>query len=105
MPMVKDVGDIIGLYPITYLDRYLLEKNPTDLEIAKTTVEKYIIPWPQRLPDNTFSRIMCWANQPEKGECVWADDMYVTLFLTILSIFFKVYGNGFAFETCCCFEQ
>ena len=86
----RAVGDTIGLFPITYLNRVIAKSgqpgydNATDLFIAKTVAAHFIEGWPQRLPDGTISRDHGWAGEPVQGSSfLWGDDQYMGL--TLLS--------------------
>ena len=89
VPFGEAVGDTIGLFPITYLNRALSYSglkpgydNSTDMNIVNTVAEKYILQWPKKLPDGTFSRDKGWIG--EKGlnaSFVWGDDQYMGLTL------------------------
>ena len=89
VPFGEAVGDTIGLFPITYLNRALSYSgvkpgydNTTDMYIVNTVAKKYILQWPRRLPDGTFSRDKGWIG--EKGEnasFLWGDDQYMGLTL------------------------
>ena len=91
MPFDSAVGDYISLFPITYLNRALMYtgkkpgyQNTSDLYIVNTVAEKYLLKYPYRLSDGTFSRTGGWVG--EKGNdssFVWADDQYMGL--TLLS--------------------
>ena len=94
------VGDKIGLYPHAYLHRYLHYRAPSrylpppgydgakDLEVAKRTVDEYILEWPLRWTDGTITRDYPgqghhWGPSPETGDhqFVWGDDSYMGLTL------------------------
>ena len=91
IPWSSAVGDTLGLFPIAYVDRVVLESsningynNTTDLYLADTVAGKYIIPFPHRLPDGTFSRDTggSWAGETDGNHTfVWVDDMYMGLTL------------------------
>ena len=64
MPFDLAVGDRIGLFPVGYLSRYERggdDRKPYDITIITDVVDKYILLWPHRLPDDakTFSRKVC----------------------------------------------
>eukprot|EP01113_Clastostelium_recurvatum_P044528 TRINITY_DN752_c0_g1_i2.p1 TRINITY_DN752_c0_g1~~TRINITY_DN752_c0_g1_i2.p1 ORF type:complete len:393 (+),score=91.76 TRINITY_DN752_c0_g1_i2:41-1219(+) len=87
MPWDSAVGDHIGLFPIAYLarDAYNVKKgntrNPDDLEVAKTIADRYIIQWPLRLSDGTFSRNAGWGGKSGGAAFVWCDDMFMGMAL------------------------
>jgi hypothetical protein len=58
MPWDNAVGDHIGLFPITYLHRAVRRKDfgGRDFRVARLTADRYILGWPKRLRDGTFSR-------------------------------------------------
>jgi len=58
MPWDSAVGDQTGLFPISFLQRALYNKElgGADMAIANLTADHYILQWPKRLPDGTFSR-------------------------------------------------
>ena len=58
MPWDSAVGDQTGLFPISFLQRALYNKDLSgaDMAIANLTADHYILQWPKRLPDGTFSR-------------------------------------------------
>ena len=93
LPTDKAVGDIVGLFPITYLNRLLqrTETNMTPQRINTTawwtvvnrTVD-FILTWPHTLKDGTFSRDEhgSWSNQTDQNASfVWADDQFMGLAL------------------------
>jgi rhamnogalacturonyl hydrolase YesR len=91
IPWSGAVGDTLGLFPIAFIDRAVLESpstrgynNSTDLYLAETVARKYIVPFPRRLPDGTFSRDTggSWAGETDGNHTfVWVDDMYMGLTL------------------------
>ena len=91
IPYDKDVGDNVGLFPITYLNRALMYTghkpgydNKTDMYIVNRVAEHFILKFPQRLPDGTFSRHYGWPGEMDKNASfVWGDDQYMGL--TLLS--------------------
>jgi hypothetical protein len=80
MPFDGAVGDLTGLFPIAYYRRALYRKevNSTDMRIANITADQYILPWPHRLADGTFSRTQTgnWPHEQSSktGSIVWGDD-------------------------------
>jgi rhamnogalacturonyl hydrolase YesR len=77
------VGDHIGLFPIAYLQRGLYRNesiagSSTDMRIARLTANHYILQWPHRLEDGTFSRTVTgdWPGEHSSkvGSIVWGDD-------------------------------
>jgi len=94
MPFDSAIGDHIGLYPVSYLMRYLyLQKtggtpNPDDLIVAQTVATKYIFGFPIHNSEGTIARTGCWSG--ESGDCLWADDMFMGLTLVSrLSVYLK----------------
>jgi rhamnogalacturonyl hydrolase YesR len=93
----RNVGDLMNLFPIGYLRRYNLnnELYVNDLEVAKIAVKKYILPFPLRTFDGTFSRQGGFnfetftahnnnENYIEKNivaPFLWADDQFMGLTL------------------------
>jgi len=79
-PWDNAVGDNIGLFPIAYLHRATAQGRTSgaDVEMAVRTAEQYILRWPHRLSDGTFSRKVSgeWPHEPSSGNgsIVWADD-------------------------------
>lgn len=81
-PFGPAVGDFIGLFPIAYLQRALSRGKATagspDIAIATTTADHYILQWPHRLADGTFSRKTTgdWPGEKSSqvGSIVWGDD-------------------------------
>lgn len=75
MPWDRAVGDLTGLFPITFLQRALYNKDlhGADMSIANLTADHYILQWPKRLQDGTFSRQVGWPNETstETGSFVW----------------------------------
>lgn len=78
------VGDRTGLFPITYLRRaqYFRTRRPaydnaTDLFVARATADRYILGWPHRLADGTFTRTVgSWPGESSGpgGTIMWGDD-------------------------------
>jgi len=89
IPFGGAVGDTVGLYPIAYLARaayYAAHPDPkydntTDLKITETVSNKYILGWPHKLQDGTFSRTSGWSGEPSGSQFLWDDDMYMGLTL------------------------
>ncbi len=88
VPFGEAIGDTVGLFPIAYLNRALAYsgvkpgyENTTDMRIAQTVAEEYIMSWPKRLPDGTFSRNVGWDGQKGTNSFVWADDQFMGLTL------------------------
>ena len=92
----RNVGDLMNLFPIGYLRRYDLNNKlyASDLELAKITVNKYILPFPLRTFDGTFSREGGFNNKDEEiyyddsnnedgkiAPFLWADDQFMGLTL------------------------
>eukprot|EP01051_Picozoa_sp_SAG22_P014018 SAG22_NODE_1643_length_3905_cov_153.165528_2_plen_234_part_00 len=80
MPWDSAVGDQTGLFPISFLQRALYKKDLSgqDMAIANLTANHYILQWPKRLADRTFSRQTGgdWPGETstEVGSFVWGDD-------------------------------
>jgi len=55
--------------------------NASDLKIADTVAQKYIMGWPHELPDGTTTRSSGWPGEPKGNQFVWDDDMYMGLTL------------------------
>ena len=94
----RNVGDLMNLFPIGYLRRYNLNNKlyANDLEVAKIAVKNYILPFPLRTFDGTFSRTGGFnfktftahknsnENYSEKNVIapfLWADDQFMGLTL------------------------
>eukprot|EP00041_Stephanoeca_diplocostata_P013004 m.221228 g.221228 ORF g.221228 m.221228 type:complete len:323 (-) comp19183_c0_seq2:417-1385(-) len=84
------IGDRFGMFPIAYLQRYLMEGRSMDITIASAAVVDYVMPYPNTLPDGTFSRLSgcCDADRsahgvqpPSRAVYLWADDQYMGLAL------------------------
>ena len=77
MPWDRAVGDLTGLFPISFLQRALYNKelDGKDMAIANLTADHYILQWPIRLADGTFSRLVGgnWPNETstETGSFIW----------------------------------
>ena len=56
IPWFGAVGDKLALFPLAYLERYHRTGQQRDGQVATATVANYILPYPHRLPDGTFSR-------------------------------------------------
>ena len=98
VPFNKAVGDSIGLFPIAYVNRILDlsgkpgYSNASDVKIVDTVANTYIIGYPYRLPDGTFSRHQGWDDEPDRdASFLWGDDQYMGL--TLLSRLAKAYDN------------
>lgn len=69
-----------------------------DIDIARLTADHYILGFPHRLPDGTFSRTEAgdWAGEPSTavGSIVWGDDQTMG---TVL-----VARMAALFQVCCC---
>lgn len=75
-----------SLYPVVYFDRYQRAEarqpgsgDPQDLDMLVKVVERYILPFPYRLPDGTFARTAGWPGAPSTGNAsfLWGDDQCV----------------------------
>ena len=77
MPWDSAVGDQTGLFPISFLQRALYNNDlhGADMAIANLTANHYILQWPKRLADGTFSRLVggLWPNETstKTGSFVW----------------------------------
>ena len=50
--------------------------------IVNTVAQKYILKWPRRLPDGTFSRDRGWKGEKDRNASfLWGDDQYMGLTL------------------------
>ncbi len=70
LPWSYAVGDDNGLAPIAFLSRALYAAEPQDSpdwQLAVDVADAWILQWPHRLPDGTFSRDVGWAGQPDKN--------------------------------------
>jgi hypothetical protein len=90
------VGDYIGLFPIAYLQRALSQGKTSgpDIDIALATANDYILKWPHRLADGTFSRTVPgdWPGETSTkvGSIVWGDDQTMgTVLIARLAPLFK----------------
>ncbi|ELU17342.1 hypothetical protein CAPTEDRAFT_189905 [Capitella teleta] len=82
IPFYRAVGDQVPLFTIAYLNRYLRQRNASDLMIVNTAAQKYLLPYPYYLADGTFSRHEGWGTEPDRNASfVWADDQYMALTL------------------------
>jgi rhamnogalacturonyl hydrolase YesR len=94
IPWGASIGDVIGLYPISYLHRATFYSNRTrpstyniseDQFIAKTVASEYILKWPLRWTDSTISRDYPghWPKEKDTGDhqFVWGDDAFMGLTL------------------------
>ncbi len=83
MPFDSAVGDYIGLMPIAYLSRWHYSGEPSgsrDWALATRIADQYIMQWPYRLPDGTFSRHAGWPGQPDQNASfLWSDDEFMGL--------------------------
>lgn len=91
------VGDHLGLFPIAYLARARRRgpKHPSfavDLQVARATVEQYILQFPHRVPSGlpaagTFARTGGDPRENASGAAtfLWGDDQFMGL--TLLSRF------------------
>jgi len=88
IPWAYDIGDQVGLFPFAYLGR--LEyynhhpnssyNNKTDLDLAVTIADRYILKWPKRIPDGCVSRQDGWPGEKVvNATFVWADDTFMGL--------------------------
>eukprot|EP01121_Diplochlamys_sp_Union-15-3_P000347 TRINITY_DN10325_c0_g1_i1.p1 TRINITY_DN10325_c0_g1~~TRINITY_DN10325_c0_g1_i1.p1 ORF type:complete len:368 (-),score=49.12 TRINITY_DN10325_c0_g1_i1:181-1284(-) len=86
IPWGGAIGDNLGLFPIAYLSRVnYYNKHPTsaynnatDIKLSLEVANRYVIPWPNRLPDGTISRFGGWPGEKSNGATfVWADDEYM----------------------------
>ena len=87
MPFDGAVGDQTGLFPVAYLQRalYNQEISGQDMAIANLTANHYILGYPHRLADGTFSRTLTgdWPQEHGKstktGSILWGDDQTMVL--------------------------
>ena len=80
------IGDRIGLYPISYLNRYDAspDPNPDDLRLAQRVAQKHILGWSIRTSLGTIARHVGWDSLPDgPSPKIWADDSFMGL--TLLS--------------------
>jgi hypothetical protein len=69
-PWNDAVGDTNGLAPIAYLSRYsYFAENATspDWQVAVNVANQWVMKWPKRLADGTFSRDVGWPGQTDKN--------------------------------------
>ena len=95
-PFGAAVGDYTGLFPIAYLQRALSQGKTSgkDIDIATVTANHYILGWPHRLPDGTFSRVTAgnWPGEKSNkvGSIVWGDDQTMgTMLIARMAPIFK----------------
>lgn len=98
IPWEYSIGDYTGLFPIAYLQRALLATPPSlsgpDIAMANLTANHYILEWPHRLSDGTFSRLGAgdWPGEHSSanGSIVWADDQTMgTMLLARMAPLFR----------------
>jgi hypothetical protein len=81
LPFDKAPGDGVGLFPINYLSRAL--RNPrgnetgSDWFIVRKVAMDYILTWPYRITDGTYSRVEGWKGEQGNGSFVWNDDQFM----------------------------
>ena len=92
MPFGYSIGDLCGLMPIAYLahaDYHQLPPSPPgrDWTLVTRVLERYILGWPNRLPDaaRTISRNASagtWGNETAVGASIlWSDDQFMGIAL------------------------
>ena len=86
IPFDKAPGDGIGLFPINYLTRAVANpssnETETDWKIVNKVTQDFILKWPYRLPDDTFSRHSGWKGETDRNASfLWVDDQFVGLTL------------------------
>lgn len=83
VPFDSAIGDLIGLFPIAYLNRYNsgVNTSQSDLDLVVDVVNRYILAWPRHLPDGSISRNVSWPGQRGTNSFVWGDDQYMGLAL------------------------
>ncbi|XP_041365298.1 unsaturated rhamnogalacturonyl hydrolase YesR-like [Gigantopelta aegis] len=68
------------MFPVAYLNRASEQSVTTgpDVELAKAVAEQYVLKFPIRLPDGTFSRTLGWqGNDFNTSTYLWIDDTYM----------------------------
>ena len=93
----RAVGDNVGLFPIAYLNRMQSQSmqrgynKSRDTYVVRKVAEEYILKWPYRLPDGTFSRLSGWQGEAERNASfLWQDDQYMGLtLLARLSVYLR----------------
>ena len=88
IPFDKQVGDGIGLFPINYLTRAIdyvpSNETDTDWRIVQKVAYDFVLGFPHRLADGTFSRHNGWPGEVDKNASfLWGDDQFMGL--TLLS--------------------
>ena len=76
MPYTGAVGEPTS-FAVAYLAR---ARDATDLAVAVTTADVYMLAYPYRLTDGTFVRPGGWAQQPGRA-FLWGDDQFMALAL------------------------
>eukprot|EP00937_MAST-01D_sp_MAST-1D-sp2_P001954 g1954.t1 len=82
MPWGYSIGDRVGLYPITYLER----GTDGDVALALAAAKLYLLPWPRRWTDGTVARDTGdnWPGEqddPGHASFIWGDDAFMGLTL------------------------
>ena len=81
IPFDKAPGDGVGLFPINYLTRAMenpqSKEAPTDWMVVDRVVKEYILTWPNRISDGTFSRVEGWKGERGNLTFLWADDQFM----------------------------
>jgi hypothetical protein len=83
MPFDNAPGDVIGLFPIAYLDRAVLNGEglaSEDGKLATTAATDYVVPFPTKL-NGVVVRKIGWQNEPSTDLTAWGDDQFMGLTL------------------------
>lgn len=101
--LMTSPGDFLGLYPIAYENRMKINLMEKDKQYIEKTLQTYIMAYPRRLPDGTFSRATKgdWDINSKGIEApfLWADDMWIGLTLLARSaILFRSLNATLAFS-------
>ncbi|XP_041366689.1 unsaturated rhamnogalacturonyl hydrolase YesR-like isoform X1 [Gigantopelta aegis] len=94
VPFYHAVGDRIGMFPVAYLNRASEQSITTgpDVDLALAVAEQYVLKFPIRLSDGTFSRIRGWkGNNFTTSTYLWLDDTYMGF--TLLARLSRMFKN------------
>lgn len=83
MPFDSAPGDVIGLFPIAYLDRALINNEglgSQDGKIATTAAAEYVVPFPTKY-NGFVVRKVGWQSEPSTDLTAWGDDQFMGLTL------------------------